>query len=54
MYRLISVNISKGTFFSHGKSQPILTNINRYLQYYKNIGLYRLSIFMNEKMLSNI
>ena len=26
--------------------------MNQYLQYYKNIGLYRLSILMNEKMLS--
>ena len=31
-YRLVSVNISKGTFFNHEKSEPILTNINQYLQ----------------------
>ena len=38
LYRLISVNISKGTLFNHG-------NLNRclqYLQYYKNMSLYRL------------
>ena len=27
IYWLISVNISKGTFFNHEKSEPILTNI---------------------------
>ena len=42
MDRLISVNISRGTFFSHEKSSSILTDINWYLQYYENMGLYRL------------
>ena len=42
MYRLISVNISKGTFFNHEKSSPILTDMSQYLQYYRNIGLYQL------------
>ena len=44
------VNISKATF-------SIMKNLNQYLQYYKNIGLYQLilvSIFMNGKMHSNI
>ena len=42
MYQCISFNISKGTYFNHKKSSPILTDINQYLQYYKNISLYRL------------
>ena len=42
MYLLISVNISKDTFFNLEKFSPILTDINQYLQYYKNIGSYRL------------
>ena len=32
------VNISKDTFFNHEISSTILSDINRYLQKYKNIG----------------
>ena len=49
MYQLILVNISKGTFFNHEKSD--ICNI---IKTSFNIGEYQLSICMNEKMLINI